>query len=320
MVTRRNVLKALAAGCATASAAPVIAATNKSSPVGLRSRVPAHACDCHSHIIGPYNRYPMVESRVYTPPMASVDELKAMHAKLRIERSVLVQPSFYGTDNSCLLDALKELGSTARGVAVIPANPTSGEIDRLRAAGIMGIRINQTGGSKDPKVLRGALEAAGRQAAEQGWCVQAFFPLKTIASLADVIEASPAPFLLDHFAGANATGVQQEGMDKVLGLVKSGKAYVKLSAMYHKSPPPDYPGMAELAAAFVKANPHRVLWATDWPHTNSEKVPGRKKDDISPFYPIDNTNLLAKFFEWVPDDATRKTILVENPAHLFRFA
>jgi predicted TIM-barrel fold metal-dependent hydrolase len=291
MVTRRNVLKALAVGCATASAVPVIAATKRSSPAVLRSRVPAHACDCHSHIIGPYNRYPMVESRIYTPPMASVDELKAMHAKLGIERSVLVQPSFYGIDNSFLLDALKEIGSTARGVAVISANPTSVEIDRLRAAGIMGIRINQTGGSKDPQALRGVLEAAGRQAAEQGWCVQAFFPLKTIASLADVIEASPAPFLLDHFAGANATGVQQEGMDRVLGLVKSGKA-----------------------------NPHRVLWATDWPHTNSEKVPGRKKDDISPFYPIDNMNLLAKFFEWVPDAATRKAILVENPAHLFRFA
>ena len=108
MITRRNMLKAIAVGCATA-ATSVMASNTRPSVTALRSRMPAHACDCHSHIIGPYNRYPMVESRVYTPPMASVDELKDLHDKLGIHRSVLIQPSFYGDDNTCLLDALKEL-------------------------------------------------------------------------------------------------------------------------------------------------------------------------------------------------------------------
>ncbi|WP_082862463.1 amidohydrolase family protein [Caballeronia hypogeia] len=282
--------------------------------------MPAHACDCHSHIIGPYNRYPMVQSRVYTPPMASVDQLREMHEQLGIERSVLIQPSFYGTDNSCLLDALEQLGSSARGIAVLPESTTSSELDRYRAAGIMGLRVNQTGGAKDPTLLKGVLERAGRQAAELGWHVQVYLPMKVIASLAQTIQSSPAPFVLDHFAGADGSGVTQEGFDRVKGLIEDGKAFVKWTAPYHEATAPGYGRMGELAAAFIRANPKRILWGSDWPHTDSRRVAGRKKDDISPFYPIDNANLLARFFEWVPDSSTRKSILVSNPASLFKFA
>lgn len=319
MVTRRDALKALSVSCMAVAAKPLFAADENGLGTGVRLHVPAHACDCHSHIIGPYNRYPMVESRVYTPPTVTVEQLKAMHAELGIERSVLIQPSFYGTDNSCLVDALAELGPTGRGIAVVTENPSSAEIDRLRAAGIVGIRVNATGGSKDPQALKTALDRAGKQAAELGWHVQAYLPLKTIATLADTIEASPAAFVLDHFAGADGTGIGQTGLDRVLGLVRDGKAYVKLSAMYHESMPPEYRGMGELAAAFLGANSKRILWATDWPHTDSRKVPGRKKDDISPFYPVENSNLIEKLYAWVPDAATRKTILVDNPAQLFKF-
>ncbi|WP_277398018.1 amidohydrolase family protein [Paraburkholderia sp. Tr-20389] len=313
-------LETIAVGCAAASATPLIAAACKPAPAHSALCLPAHACDCHSHVIGPYNRYPMVSSRVYTPPMASVGELRSIHAKLGIERSVLVQPSFYGTDNSCLMDALSELGSAAKGIAVISSNPSSIEIDRLRAAGIVGIRINQTGGIKEMPVLKRVLERSAKQAAELGWHVQAFFPLKIISSLADVIRASPAPFVLDHFAGADSTGLDQDGMRSVLEMLIEGNTYVKLSAMYHVSAPSEYPGMRELATAFLNANPHRVLWATDWPHTDSRKVTGRDRDDISPFYPVDDRNLLANFFAWVPDGATRRIILVDNPARLFKFA
>jgi predicted TIM-barrel fold metal-dependent hydrolase len=313
-------LKTMLVAGTSAASTSLFAAADRSDAASLRSRMPAHACDCHSHIIGPYNRFPMVDSRVYTPPMVSVDELKALHEMLGVERSVLVQPSFYGTDNACLLDALAQLGTTGRGIAVISAHPSSDELDRLRARRIVGIRINQTGGTADPAALRAVFDRAGRQAAELGWHVQVFLPINVIASLAPVIEASPVPFVLDHFAGARATGVHQEGFDKVLGLLKDGKVYVKLTAPYHEAQPPAYAGMGELAAAFVRANPHRLLWGTDWPHTDSRKVPGRTKNDISPFYPIDNQQLLQRFFEWVPSAATRKTILVDNPARLFQFS
>src|ERR1700704_584621 len=82
----------------------------------------AGSADCHVHIIGPQAKYPMVANRPYTPPEASVAQLKAMHARLGIQRVVLVQPSFYGTDNSCMLEAMAQLGTNARGVAVVAPN------------------------------------------------------------------------------------------------------------------------------------------------------------------------------------------------------
>src|SRR5579872_1340521 len=87
------------------------------------------ATDCHVHIIGPQAKYPMAAKRPYTPPEATVAQLKAMHARIGITRTVLVQPSFYGTDNTCMLDALAQLGDTARGVAVIDLK-TPDEIGR----------------------------------------------------------------------------------------------------------------------------------------------------------------------------------------------
>lgn len=320
MVSRRNAIKTIAAGSLSITSGEVwTLAANDHSTQDVRSRMPAHACDCHLHVIGPYDRFPMTESRVYTPPTASLFELEAMHRELGVERTVLIQPSFYGADNDCLLSALKELGPTARGVAVVSEGTTTDELDHLRASGITGIRINRTGGTDDPRVLTRMLERAGKRAAELGWHVEVFLPLAVIASLAQIIEASPALFVLDHFAGAKATGVRQEGFERILGLLKSGKAYSKLSAPYHESLAPDYVGMGELTSAFIRANPERVLWGTDWPHTSWTKDPTSEKRNISPFYLVNNVKLLEWFFQCVPDASTRETILVRNPAKLFGF-
>ncbi|MFK4443645.1 putative TIM-barrel fold metal-dependent hydrolase [Caballeronia udeis] len=321
MVSRRNLVKTIAVGGLSMGSGIASSFTaGDASMRDVRSLMPALSCDCHSHIIGPYDRFPMLESRRYTPPPASVEDLETLHRKLGIERSVLVQPSFYGFDNACLLAALQVLGPTARGVAAIPDDLAANELDRWRIAGITGIRINQAGGCKDPRILTGMIERAGKQAAELGWHVQLFLPLTVIASLARTIEASPAVFVLDHFAGAKATGVRQEGFDAVLGLMKAGRAYSKLSAPYHEAQAPGYAGMGELAAAFINANPGQVLWGTDWPHTPWLRDTKETRESISPFYPVDNMNLIEKFFEWVPDKTTQERILVKNPAKLFGFS
>lgn len=248
----------------------------------------------------------------------SVQKIRAMHRTLGIDRSVLVQPSFYGSDNACLLSALQQLGTNARGVAVVPESASKQQLDSLHVSGIRGIRINRAGSARDRNELPAVVEAAGRQAAERNWHVQLFLPMPVIAEIAPIIEASPAPFVLDHFAGARASGTTQPGFERVLRLIERGHAYLKLTAPYHASQPPDYPGMGELAAAFIDANPERVLWGTDWPHT--PWVSGQSVDTISPFYPADNVRLLELLFEWVPEESTRSAILVDNPARLFGFS
>jgi len=105
-----------------------------------------------------------------------------------------------------------------------------------------------------------------------------------------------------------------------LRLVKSGKAYVKISAAYRSSTQrPDYVDVAPLARALIAANPRRILWGTDWPHPDSSRVPGRKPTDVTPLYQIDDGRVFNQLAVWAPDPAQRRTILVENPAQLYGF-
>jgi predicted TIM-barrel fold metal-dependent hydrolase len=132
---------------------------------------------------------------------------------------------------------------------------------------------------------------------------------------------APVPVVFDHFGGAQASlGIQQPGFAVLLNLVRAGKAYVKISAPYLASTQtPDHPDVVPLAKALVAANPERLLWATNWPHPDSSRTPGRQATDIAPLYHIDDGRVFNQLAVWVPDSAQRKTILVENPARLYGF-
>ena len=281
---------------------------------------PDLACDAHQHIIGDPQAYPMVGTRSYTPPQAPLSELQALHRALKIRRAVLVQPSFYGTDNSCLLDSLKTLGTAGRGIAVIGPNTPDADLDAMGRLGVRGVRVNQTGGSKDPAVLAQSIVRMASKIGARGWHVQTFLPLQTIASLQDVFAGLPTPIVFDHFGGARASGTEQLGFDVLCKLLASGNCYVKLSAPYHESTlAPGYADMASLARTLVEARPDRVLWGSDWPHTNSNLAPGRTATDISPFYAVNDGTLFDQVPVWMRDAGVRKQVLVDTPARLFDF-
>ena len=284
----------------------------------VRFGVPKRACDCHVHVFDP-GRFPFAASRTYTPESATAAQLLAMHRALHISRVVIVQPSVYGTDNSCLLDGMKQYGSEARGIAVLPIEISSATLDNMERAGIRGVRINLgTAANTNLDDARRRLKSAIEQIQGRKWCVQIYAALPVIQGLSDLILASPVPVVLDHFGGAKAAlGVQQPGFDKLLELVRSEKGYVKISGAYRASDkPPDYPDVAPLARALIEANPHRILWGSDWPHPDTGI--GRKSSDVSPLLRIDNGHLLNLLATWAPDAALRKTILVDNPATLYR--
>jgi predicted TIM-barrel fold metal-dependent hydrolase len=284
--------------------------------------VPAGACDCHTHVFGDARAFPFASSRTYTPEPASVGELKTMHRALHISRVVVVQPSVYGTDNTCTTDAIRQLGPGARGVAVIDGTTTDGTLDALHRGGIRAIRVNlETFGETDPEAARARLRAAIARAKDRGWHVQVYTRLSVIDAVAGEIRASAVPIVVDHFGGAQgALGVSQPGFETLVELVRSARAYVKISAAYRSSTSgPDYADVAPLARALVSANPERILWGSDWPHPDSGQAAGRKPTDVAPLLQIDDGRLLNQFAVWVPDAATRRQILVENPRKLYAF-
>jgi len=242
---------------------------------------------------------------------------------LSLSRVVIVQPSVYGADNSCTLDGMRRLGpERARGVAVIDANTTDAALKDMHAAGIRGVRVNlETAGQTDPALSRRNLAAALKRVAPLGWHVQVYTELSVIAALADEVPRLGVPIVFDHFGGAKAElGTDQPGFATLLELVKSGKAYVKISGAYRASRlGPEYPDCAPLARALIAANPGNIIWGTDWPHTNSSPTPGRKPTDVSPLHQIDDGRLLNQLVVWAPDAAIRQKILAENPARLYGF-
>ena len=287
----------------------------------LNFDVPARACDCHVHVFGDPQRFPFSSSRTYTPEPASVKEMRILHRALHTDRVVIVNPSVYGTDNSCTLDAVKQLGSSARAVAVIDDKTSEAALDEMDRAGVRGIRINlETSGQADPAVARQHLQAGvERIKGRKTWHLQVYARLSVIEGTRDLIEAAPIPVVFDHFGGAKAAlGVVQPGFETLLKLLRSGKAYVKISGAYRSSMlAPDYPDVVPLAKALIAENPQRILWGTDWPHPS--QVPGRKTE-TSPLLPIDDGYLFNQLAVWAPDAATRSTILVDNPARLYGFS
>lgn len=295
-------------------------AAQPATPVNFT--VPEGACDCHTHIFGDPRQFPFSSERVYTPPTVLPEEMAAFHRSLGIQRVVIVTPSNYGSDNAATLYGMRARGSDARGVAVIDDRTPDAELDAMNAAGIRGIRLNlATGGSNDPALARSRLQAAFPRAAARSWHIQVFTNLAVIAGIRELVLAAPVPVVLDHFGGADAAlGPTQAGFADLVALVASGKAYVKISGAYRASiRAPDYPDAVPLARALIAANPERILWGTDWPHTNSTTPPGRKATDVTPLFQIDDGCLLNQLLVWAPDAATRKAILVDNPARLYGF-
>jgi predicted TIM-barrel fold metal-dependent hydrolase len=238
-----------------------------------------------------------------------------------MSRVIVVQTTVYGTDNAGALDAMKKLGSRARGVAVIDEKAPESALDEMDRAGIRGIRLNlETAGQTDPEIGRKRFQAAVERIKNRKWHIQIYARLSVIEGIKEQVAAAPMPVVFDHFGGSQAApGVEQPGFSSLLNLLRTGKAYVKISAPYRSSTiTPDYPDVAAIAKAFVAANPQRILWGSDWPHPGIP-VPGRSNAEITPFFQIDDGRVLNLLPAWVPDPATRKTILVENPAKLYGF-
>ena len=283
--------------------------------------VPEGACDCHVHVFAAAADFPFVEKRGYTPPPADSDELSRLLDALHLSRVVIVQPSVYGSDNSCTLDGMRRLGPRARGVAVIDEATSNAALDEMHTAGIRGVRVNlETAGETDIEAARRNLAAAVARVAPLGWHVQVYTRLSVIAGLSEEIARLPVPIVFDHFGGAQAAGgVDQPGFPALLQLVKSGHAYVKVSAAYRSSEKaPGYGDVAPLARALIEANPERIVWGTDWPHPHAAPA-GAELDEFTPFYDIDDGLALNQLQHWARSAAIRRKILVDNPAGLYGF-
>jgi predicted TIM-barrel fold metal-dependent hydrolase len=284
------------------------------------SPVPAGACDTHVHVVGPKDRYPLVAHRTYTPQDAPLAALRRMLSRLRVDRVVLVQPSVYGTDNRCLVDALEALGDTARGVAVLQdATPTS-VLDDLHRRGVRGLRLNiATFGAAPLDTVRERLAATAVLCAHRGWHVQLFLPASSLPPLAPMLRQLPVPIVIDHFGLVSPGSLNDEPCRVLRELLGEGRVWVKLSAPYRIAGDPFDPQVARLAQHLADANPKQVVWGSDWPHTPPHGTTHTASDEEAPYRDLDTGALLAATGRWFSDPRQHRLMLVDNPARLYGF-
>lgn len=284
-------------------------------------------CDTHVHVFDPQH-FPYLPRRAYTPPAASVTELLALHTTLGVERVVLVQPSVYGTDNACLLNAIENLGQQrARGVAVVDVTlATPGTLHRLHDGGVRGLRLNLHVGGEGLQAAAQQVQLAGRLLKPLGWHLQVHASLATHAQLLNEFQHTEIPIALDHYAGGLTTEPDSEAqLERLLRAFQHTPLWVKLSAPYrlagHVAGDVGADHAHRLATAFTQAAPDRVLWGSDWPHTggSGHRGSGAASPLAEAFRAVDNPQVLSDLLACMPDHAQRHRLLVSNPAQLYGF-
>jgi predicted TIM-barrel fold metal-dependent hydrolase len=285
------------------------AVPNTSGTDPARIKAPANAADCHMHIYDPRFSEPNPRPG-RNPQNATVSDYRLLQKRTGTTRVVVVQPRNYATDNRVTVDALRQLGASARGVAVVHPAITDAELKSFNDAGIRGIRFSL--GGANAVVNWDMVEPLSRRVNELGWHVQFNVGGDDIVAHADLLRRLPSQTVFDHLGHpALPAAIDHPSHTVLRRLLDQGRTWIKLSGAYSNSKvgPPDYPEATRIAQAFIKAVPERLVWGSDWPHPSEQN--GTLPDDALLF------DLLAV---WAPDEATRKRILVDNPENLYGFA
>lgn len=268
--------------------------------------VPALACDTHMHVFGPESHYRSIPEPKYTIPEASLNQYLRLADRLGIERIVFVQPSFYGTDNACMLDAMRKIPGRSRGVVFLPDRPAPALLDQLASLGVRGIRLDlfklHLAGTPLP-AIKLQVNAAAEIAKDLGWHLEFYSPGVITRQTLNFLAALNVDFSVNHLGYmTREEGLDDDDFRQFLSMASSQRCWVKLTGTYRVGSDDRTDWMAR---ELIATMPDRLIWGSDWPH-----IPGCDRD---------TGELLNRLAQWCPDDSTRRKILVDNPAQLYQF-
>ncbi|HEX6297874.1 MAG TPA: amidohydrolase family protein [Burkholderiales bacterium] len=289
--------------------------------MSLPRSLPDGAADCHMHVLGPFDRYPLAADRAYNVPEALLDAHERMKRRVGLQRTVFVQASGHGNDNRAMLAALAELGERGRGIAVVSPDSEVSELEKLQTSGIRGLRLNlvtmRSRYSDDPAKLVGDYE---RLCAPLGWHLQLFADGATLQALEPVLQRCRVNVVIDHMGLPDASaGVAHPGFQALLRLMRQEHVWAKLAGADRITRASGRLRDAiPFMQALVSAAPQRLVWGSDWPHIGFHSGQQVHGDALLPYRDVDVGVLLEVLFEAVPDAAAIRAILSDNPARLYR--
>lgn len=271
-----------------------------------RLTLPAGACDCHFHFIGPQERFPLMPGHVFSHLQfedTTFDDWERVQAGLGLTRGLHVQSMMYGRGYELALHAQCRYPDRVRTVLIMPwPEITDRELRVLTDAGVVGARLSwRTETDIDRRMID--------RVHGFGWAMHYLIPLAELDEFwAEMILTSPGRFVLEHNGYPTAAkGADDAEFDFVLKCLDTGRCWVKLSPRFSAQDDFPFDDTDPFVHRLVAAAPDRLLWGSDWPHPQY-------------FKPMPNdVALLDMMLDWVPDEATRNRILVDNPAELFGF-
>jgi predicted TIM-barrel fold metal-dependent hydrolase len=269
------------------------------------------AFDAHFHVIAPQEEFPQHPERSYTAAPAPLQRWRDTLGPLGVTRGVVVQPSFYGTDNRVLLCALAEGGGDLVGIAAVTPEVGDTELAALVQAGVRGVRMAHVD-PNDPRRMNGfvmladALAPLAPRLKEHGLHLQLLTDSRLLPDITPTLRAAGMPVVLDHMGRAPAAlGAHHAGIDAMCALLEEGWLWIKLSGAANISQLPGWDDAGAVQRRLMAANPERLVWGSDWPHTRSHGAVGSTKE------------LLQCFLAWTPDAADRRRVLHDNPRTLY---
>jgi predicted TIM-barrel fold metal-dependent hydrolase len=267
--------------------------------------MPPGACDSHVHVFGPQARYPRVAQPHYTLPDGEPPLLDAMTRALGIERFAIVQPSYYGTDNRCMLDALDNLGGRGRGVAMVEEHIDDSALDAMHARGVRALRLDLFMRAAWPTAdIAAYIQRSADRIRRLGWHLQFYTPGKVIRDLIPRLADIDIDYVIDHMGYMlESDGLTRSDFDRLITSVERGRGWMKLSGPYRLAKDGNFERLRPYAEAIVSALGERTVWGSDWPH-----IPNGQ---------MDTGQLLNLLADWVPDATARDRILAGNPARLY---
>lgn len=268
--------------------------------------VPDGACDCHMHVFGPFSRFPLAqaENRSFTPAESSWDSYERMAACLRLSHAVIVHSAAYGSDHSCMLDALERSRGACRGIAIMDDSLTEAQLERLQRAGVVGMRLNFLENHAAPAML----QRWTPRLRELDWHAELLMNLDILQEIRPLLSRSGLRMVVDHMGYTRAQqAITHPGMKTLLALLHEGHTWVKLSgidrigrrAIGHEDVLP-------VVASLLECRPDRLVWGSDWPHVSRRVIP-------------DDGALFNQFARWVGDSSTLGQLLSHNPRTLYEF-
>ena len=269
-----------------------------------KTKLPDCACNSHLHIIDP--AFP--NDGKAQVQKGTIKEYMTLASELGLSRAVFVQAKPFGTDNSCLLDAIKIYGiENSRGIAVVNENITDKELEQLHQAGVRGLRFS-VWNPANAVVSFDMCKPLSERTKDMGWNMQLHMSSSQLLSYAPLIESLNCTIVIDHMGRLKPElGIQDPAYTFLCRLIDKGHTWIKLSGPYLNTLTGEpWENAAQVARAFARYAPERMLWGNDFPHVTETVKP-------------DEYKLLQTIDSWFEDERSKHLALVENPAQVYGF-